>query len=234
MEALKTNPVAVARMIVIGAVMLAYGWLAYQTARQPGPNLAGATLGFAPLAALAIWLSWRSTWRPFLLGLLVVGTILIGRHAHWLLLHYHWAYLIQHVGAMILFGVMFGRTLLPGQESLVTRFARLVHDSVSPQLAAYTRKVTWAWTLFFAMMTIVSLSLFAFAPLKIWALFANGLTPLLVIAMFVVEYLVRFRTLSAQDRVGPIQGVIAYTRYCAQATTASRAGNTPVDHAVQK
>ncbi len=220
---------SVARLVMIVIATLVYGWLAYRASNQIGPSIVAAALGFAPLLFLAIWLAWRSPWRPFLFGLLTIGALLTWQHADWLLRHYHWTYLIQHAGAMVLLGLMFGRTLLPGQEPLVTRFARHAHHAISPLLASYTRKVTWAWTLFFAVMAINSLALYAAAPIRVWALFANGLTPLLVFVVFAAEYLVRLRALPVQDRVGPIQAVMAYVRYCAQAAATPQAPDNAID-----
>ena len=186
-----------ARTTLAMAGAAAYAWLAYRSAGQAAPSLFGAALGFAPLIALALWLAWQSPLRLPLLALLGLAATLGWAHADLLLTHYRWAYLAQHAGAMMLFGVMFGRTLLPGQEPMVTRFARHTHASLSPRVARYTRGVTWAWTLFFAAMALASPALFATVPPRVWALFAEGLTPLLVLALFVAEYLVRLRALPA-------------------------------------
>lgn len=207
-------------LLAVGAA--GYAWLAYRSASQGGPSLAGAALGFAPLAVLALWLAWRSPLRLPLLALLALAAALGATHADLLLQHYRWAYLAQHAGAMLLFGVMFGRSLLPGQEPMVTRFARHAHASLTPRVARYTRAVTWAWTLFFAAMAAASVALFAAAPARVWALFADGLTPLLVLALFAAEYLVRLRALPAGERAGPIQAVRAYARYRAAQGRASR------------
>ncbi len=202
-----------ARTTLAMAGAAAYAWLAYRSAGQAAPSLFGAALGFAPLIALALWLAWQSPLRLPLLALLGLAATLGWAHADLLLTHYRWAYLAQHAGAMMLFGVMFGRTLLPGQEPMVTRFARHTHASLSPRVARYTRGVTWAWTLFFAAMALASPALFATVPPRVWALFAEGLTPLLVLALFVAEYLVRLRALPAHERAGPVQAVLAYARY---------------------
>src|SRR5262249_58781310 len=46
--------------------------------------------------------------------------------------------------------VLFGLTLRRGHEPLITRFARLEHDVLPPQVERYTRRLTVLWTLFFA------------------------------------------------------------------------------------
>jgi len=49
-----------------------------------------------------------------------------------------------------------------------------------------------------------------------WSLLANILTPLLVGAMFVVEYAVRLRVLPNWERVGILRGVRAFSRHFGQ------------------
>ncbi len=44
----------------------------------------------------------------------------------------------------------------------------------------YTRRVTQAWTLFFTATAMVSVALFAIAPMPAWSTFANLGTPALV------------------------------------------------------
>src|SRR5215475_12621588 len=81
----------------------------------------------------------------------------------------------------------FGLTLRPGREPLITSMARRLHGEVEGELAAYTRGVTVAWTIFFAVQLILSITLFCFAPLVVWSFFVNILDIPLVIAMFTAE-----------------------------------------------
>jgi uncharacterized membrane protein len=85
----------------------------------------------------------------------------------------------------------FGRTLAPNREALVTRLARYVHGTLPPDIEAYTRRVNWAWCVFFAAMAAASILLFAFTSLETWSLFANVLTLPLIALMFIVEYAYR-------------------------------------------
>jgi len=88
---------------------------------------------------------------------------------------------------------MFARTLRPGREALATRLALQVHGTLPPDILRYTRRVTLAWSLFFAGMATISVLLFSFAPLRIWSLFANLLSLPLLVLMFVAEYVYRIR-----------------------------------------
>ena len=121
--------------------------------------------------------------------------------------------LAQHVGVNAALGILFGRSLFAGRRPLVTVFASLLHEQMTPALLGYTRRVTVAWALFFLAMVILSLLLFFFAPIETWSIFANILTLPLVALMFVVEYLVRQRVLPARRQVGILAAARAYRAY---------------------
>ena len=91
--------------------------------------------------------------------------------------------------------VRLGRTSAAGRESTRTYFARLVQGALTPALERYTRQITQAWVMFFALMTVVSTLLYWAAPLEVWSLFANFFTGPLIGLMFVGEYIVRRRVL---------------------------------------
>jgi uncharacterized membrane protein len=74
----------------------------------------------------------------------------------------------------------------------------------------YTRRVTAAWALFFVLITAATISLFAFAPLRTWSLFANFCVPPLIGLMFAVEYAVRRRALPQAPRRGILAAVRVY------------------------
>ncbi len=201
------------RAAVFALAALAYAALSFRAASQTAAALSGVLLGFVPLTLLLLWLAWRSPRRLLWLPLLALLIALSGLHGAWLLQHYRWAYLAQHVGAMLFLGVGFGSSLLPGREPMVSRFARQLHGSLSARQRRYTRAVTWTWTLFFAAMALTSLLLFAYASAAQWALFAELLTPLLVVALFAAEYLVRLCALPAHERAGPVASLLAFARY---------------------
>jgi uncharacterized membrane protein len=96
--------------------------------------------------------------------------------------------LIAHAGINLFMLVVFGRTLKAGREPLISGFARAVHGTLPPFLAAYTRKVTLVWCIVFALQVIVSALLFVFASRELWSLFINVLSFPLIVATFVVEY----------------------------------------------
>lgn len=98
---------------------------------------------------------------------------------------------MPHAAAYTFLLAVFARSLLPGREPLITRFARQIHGGLPVYLVSYTRHVTKAWCVFFAGMLIVSALLHHFASLSAWLLFINVLNLPLLIAMFVAEYIFR-------------------------------------------
>ena len=79
-------------------------------------------------------------------------------------------------------------------------------------VAVYTRRVTQAWSLFFAGQLVTSAALLAFAPRPVWSLFVNVLDLPLVALMFVAEYACRLRLVSREHRVGPLAALRAFGR----------------------
>jgi uncharacterized membrane protein len=199
-----------ARVIAVGAAALAYvlgsQWLMTGAPASPwnavilvGPMLGAAALLawqrrqrlLATLAALATAALVVQAWRGDGLS---VGSIYVG----------------QHVAVHVLLAFVFGLTLQAGREPLVTALARRVHGSMMPAMAAYSRKVTLAWTVYFVAMAVLSLALYALAPFDVWATFANLVTPPAIVLMFVGEYLLRYRLHPEFERATLAQAVRAY------------------------
>ena len=107
---------------------------------------------------------------------------------------------------LLLLGV-FGRTLRAGREPLITGFARRVHGTLTADLELYTRRVTLAWCVFFALQVLASAILFAAAPLPTWSIFVNLLSAPLIVLMFVAEYLYRIARFPDHARVSIWKGV---------------------------
>ena len=85
---------------------------------------------------------------------------------------------------------VFGSTLRPGRMPLVERFARLIDhgDAMPAALVAYTRRLTWVWTVFPLALAATSLVLALFASREVWSLFTNVLSYLGLAALFLAEY----------------------------------------------
>ena len=119
-------------------------------------------------------------------------------------------YVAQHAGIHLLLGLSFGATLRRGATPLISALAERVHGGLEPAMRAYTRRVTQAWALYFIGMTLLSLALYAWAPWPAWSLFANLLTPLAALALFVAEYVLRYRWHPEFERASMAQALAAY------------------------
>lgn len=186
------------------ALLLVPGFITYAAAthwamasgRPPG---LGAALAVAPVVAASLWLALR-TRRAGWVGLASILAVVLLAALAWRTAPS--VNLLYPVPSVIVYGALtwlFGRTLAPGREALVTRIARRVHGTLPDDITAYTRQVTWAWCLLFGAMALASLLLFVFGPLETWSLFVNVLTFPLIAGMFAVEYayrLLRYRSFS--------------------------------------
>jgi uncharacterized membrane protein len=188
------------------AYVLASHWL---MTRAPASSWSALAI-VGPMLALATFLAWQRGQR-LLAALALLATAALAWHA--------WRggglapgsiYVAQHVAIHVLLAFVFGLTLLGGRESLVTALARRVHGTMTPAMAAYSRKVTVVWTAYFVAMALLSLALYALAPFASWAAFANLATPLAMIALFVGEYLLRYRLHPEFERATLSQALNAY------------------------
>lgn len=168
-----------------------YQWLVHSAVMGEQADSIRLALTLLPLLALACWVMTRSRNKPlwfFLLLAAGVATFLLEREERWGLAA---AYGIPHAAIYLFLLWFFGHTLLRGKEPLVTRLARRVHGTLPPELEAYTRRVTFAWCVFFAAQIIISALLFEFASLNTWSLFISLLNFPLLGLMFVGEYVYR-------------------------------------------
>jgi uncharacterized membrane protein len=159
------------------------------TGAQPEP--VRLALIFLPLFVLAFWVATRSLNKPLgLLFLLAAGAatyVLVGRDVWGLAA----AYGISHAAIYLFLLWLFGHTLMPGKEPLITRLARRVHGVLQPDLQTYTRRLTVAWCGFFAAQLAVSALLSEFASPGSWSFFVNLMNFPLLALMFTGEYFYR-------------------------------------------
>ncbi len=195
----------------IAAFCVAYPVLAHLAAADPHPDLFDAAVAMAPPLALGAVRAWRSPHRSWMLLLCLSAALVLYASRHWLVQHFNWVFLLQHAGIQALLGLAFGRTLRAGEVPMVSSLAAIAHGKeLSPALARYTRQVTWAWTVYFAAMTALSLLLFWLAPVAVWSVFANLLNLPLLVLMFAAEYSARLILLSPADRSGPLEAIRAW------------------------
>ena len=185
-----------------GMLPVTYALLAHYSNATPGHAALGTLLAAGPVWLLALLLAWRSATRATAVAACVMIAVLALVYWRSLAAHFPWLYLAQQAGTYALLGAAFGRTLSAGVTPLCTRFAARVHGPLPNAVARYTRSVTVAWTVFFAIIAVALVTIFFLAPLRDWSAFANFCTPLLVAAMFVIEQFVRRRALPGLEHVG--------------------------------
>ena len=139
-------------------------------AGRPG-WIPGITAGIAAIIALSMAIGVRDrrvrlAWAAVLVALAAVWAV-----APALLVF------LPPAAINVAFGLYFASTLRPGREPRIARFARLERGgALPPDLAVYTRRLTWIWTAVFFGSAVAGLLLAAFAPLVVWSTFANGVS----------------------------------------------------------
>ena len=185
------------RGTLLGTIALAVAFLAYQllihkVAAHGELTPVTATLVVIPFVAVVGWsLAVAMGLRLALLittALTVSGIFIIYAFG---LLHSSIILGLPHLVTNLFLMWYFARTLKAGRTSLITSIARRIHGSISPELEIYTRRVTWAWSIFFGLQIMVSMMLYFFSSLYAWSMFINILNGPLIVLMFMGEYMYR-------------------------------------------
>ena len=193
----------------------AYLGVAFAASAMEHPPLLLVIAGMVPMAALAVAAGWASRARYVALSACAIALALLVLNLQRLQDHVAFFYFIQHVGAMGMLGLTFGVTLWSGPDrAFCSRIAAFVMPGrLDAQYLLYTWKVTLAWTIFFALSGVVSVILFFWGPVVWWSFFANVLSPVLVGAMFVVEYGIRLMALPSRPHLNLSETILAYQAY---------------------
>jgi uncharacterized membrane protein len=199
------------------ALSVAFAVLAHAALVEGTPPAVGAAVSAVPILLLLVLGARRKRHAGLLVFALATAGLALWLSWGALERHFPDLLFLEHAGTNLALAVIFGRTLAAGRESLITTFARLVHGDLPPEVERYTRRVTLAWTIFFAALISVSCALYLSGERAAWSVFANFATPLGVGAMFAIEYFVRHRVLPDWERVGIMGGVRAFSRHFSQA-----------------
>jgi uncharacterized membrane protein len=203
----------IAALAAVAALLVGYQLLAHRITVSANAALLGALWATAPLAVLLLWLAWRARRPGPMVALWLALVATLGHYWPVIQRHPDWIYFGQHLAINCLLMLSMGLTLRPGRQPLCSRLATRVRGPLTPQVAAYTRRVTAAWTLFFGLVAVTSALLFWLAPIEAWSVFANLLTAPLVLLMFLGEYAARFLALPPEQRSGPLEAIRAYWSY---------------------
>jgi uncharacterized membrane protein len=201
------------RGIAAGTLALGYALLAHLSTVQGGHGTLGALLAIGPVSLIALLLAWRSAHRILGLTAWLFAAVSIAAYWHELKAQFVWVYLIQQVGIYSLLGLTFGRSLAADRVPLCTQMARREYRTLPANAIRYTRQVTLAWTIFFAVITTALLLLFFVVRLTVWSAFANFGTAILVGLMFVIESGLRRRALPNMTHGGLISTIRAVVKF---------------------
>jgi uncharacterized membrane protein len=212
-----------AKILLAIAVIVAYASLSHAAlAANDACSIWRQLALLVLLASLIGLLCWGASAALEQVGIGMVarrlGTILLGALmacagvVFWpaLLTRLDWIYLLEHAAANGMLCWFFAHTLFGGRTPIITTLARAIHTELPDKVERYTRKVTIAWAIFFAMQIAVSLVIFNVGSIEAWSFFANVLNWPLVMLMFVVEYAFRRRVDPAFQHATIRQSVAAY------------------------
>lgn len=174
--------------VLVGALVL-YPVLVYLGIGRFGVGPIAAVLAFVCLLRLLVLRS-RGGSQPFTRGLMVVcvgGIILAGV-----------SFVLESEEAMLYYPVLMNAGLLAvfaaslvSPPSIVERLARLKDPDLPPHAVVYTRRVTIAWVVFFAINGGIALYTATSSPLATWALYNGFIAYFLIAAMFGIELAIR-------------------------------------------
>ena len=202
--------IALVVLLAVCGALLAH----YTIVDAQSPTL-GALLSLLPVAGVAFIAMRRAKRRETIAGILALCALALWLGWGVLERHFTNLFFIEHAGMNLLLAATFGRTLARGSEPLCTRFARIIHGPLEPEVVRYTRQVTIAWTIFFTVLFVLSCALYFGHFVAAWSFLANIASPVLVAAMFVIEYAIRHRALPNHERIGILGGIRAFTQHFA-------------------
>ncbi len=203
------------RGLIIAVAIIGYAILANYTNQSTGTGTLGVLVALAPLILTGVIMTWHATRRGLMISLFLVAATLVWLVWPLLELHYGWIYWLEHESLQWALLLTFARTLHQQRQPLCTQLATIVHGELTPAYAHYTYQVTIAWTAFFALMILISTSLFFLQPIAVWSIFANFIFMPLVALMFIAEYAVRKVARPELAQVSIMDAVHAFMQHSA-------------------
>ena len=87
--------------------------------------------------------------------------------------------------------LLFGQSLLPGQEPIVTAIGESARGPLTPKMRKYTRRVTEFWVFIIFFLVSVSAVLFFNGWLTLWSFMASIGNYVVIVSVFIGEFCIR-------------------------------------------
>jgi uncharacterized membrane protein len=209
---------AVGLVVALAGYAVLSNWLMVHAAHEP----ITLALLFGPLLLAVGGMGWRQRQWATLAACTVLMAVLVAVVLKGGVQDAQRMYVLQHGGIHLALAWSFALTLRPGQTALISVLAKGLHtrlgQAFTPELAAYTRRVTQVWTGFFVLMVAISGLLYATTPWAWWSFFCTLLTPVAAGALFVGEYLLRYHWHPDFPRVSLQAAFLAYQNHSKSGT----------------
>jgi len=187
---------AVAAGLAYSCISFAIGWFAAERRSLWSPWLVPIVLMIG--AEVAIWCGYTSAVALVLAPSVVVNAMLL---------------------------VLFGHTLLPGREPLITRFRRIEEGHVALKFVSYTRRLTVLWVVLFAIATIASVAAALWGDAAVWSWVSLIGIPVASVSLFLGEHVYRALRFGPEGRSSPMRTLAIVLRSDAwRDSVASRPG----------
>jgi uncharacterized membrane protein len=176
--------------IIIAIVAVAgYFAIMYQSAFAADSGSRTLVLTVVAWQIFAQWILWNQGKRIIAIALSVVCLPFFFFYQH--LDSIQWVNLIPNTLIYGSLALMFVKTLAKGQTPLVTQLATKIEGPLPAAIERYTRQVTLAWAIFFALNVVISIALYYLVSFAAWSLFSNVYSTPLLIGMFALEFAYR-------------------------------------------
>jgi uncharacterized membrane protein len=177
------------KFIIALVAVAAYFAVMYQSAFAADSGSRTLVLTVLAWQVFAQWILWKQGKRKTAIILSVVCLPFFYFYEH--LGSIQWVNLIPNSLIYGSLAWMFARTLAKGQTPLVTQLATKIEGPLPAAIERYTRQVTLAWAIFFALNVVISVLLYYLVSFAAWSLFSNVYSTPLLIGMFALEFVYR-------------------------------------------
>jgi uncharacterized membrane protein len=174
------------KIAIAFVAVAAYFAIMYQSAFAVDSGSRTLVLTVLAWQVFAQWIFWNQGQRAISIALSAVCLPFFYFYQH--LGSIQWVNLIPNSLIYGSLAFMFAKTLAKGQIPLITQLATKIEGPLPAAIARYTRQVTLAWALFFALNVVVSIALYYFVSFAAWSLFSNVYSTPMLIGMFILEF----------------------------------------------